>query len=92
MIIRNYSDKMRIVVTTQPSTISFDNRIDNKLWILEIARARNFFSVIFPASHGNIWSQARNTETNIKTWHREQNLPVVVLRKANLFKRVVSAL
>lgn len=41
MIIRNYSDEMRIVVTTQPSTISFDNRIDNKLWILEIARARN---------------------------------------------------
>ena len=25
-------------------------------------------------------------------WHREQNLPVVVLRKANLFNRVVSAL
>lgn len=25
-------------------------------------------------------------------WHQEQNLPVVVLRKANLFKRVVSAL
>ena len=27
-----------------------------------------------------------------KRWHQEQNLPVVVLRKANLFDRVVSAL
>ena len=62
MIIRNYSDEMRIVVTTQPSTISFDNRIDNKLWILEIARARNFFSVIFPASHGNICVHLRHGE------------------------------
>lgn len=26
------------------------------------------------------------------TWHREQNLPVVVLSSANLFKRAVSAL
>ena len=53
---------------------------------------RNFFSVMFPYMHGNIWSQARDTENKQKTWHREQNLPVVVLRKANLFKRVVSAL
>ena len=55
-------------------------------------RVRNFFSVIPEKCHGNIWSQARNTGRKQKTWHREQNLPVVVLRKANLFNRVVSAL
>ena len=47
---------------------------------------------MFPYMHGNIWSQARDTENKHKTWHQEQNLPVVVLRKANLFNRVVSAL
>ena len=59
---------------------------------MEGARVRNFFSVMFPGAHGNIWSQARDTGNKRKIRHREQNLPVVVLRKANLFNRVVSAL
>ena len=58
----------------------------------KIACVRNFFSVMFPYVHGKIWSQARDTENKRKIWHQEQNLPVVVLRKANLFDRVVSAL
>ena len=54
------------------------------------SHVRNFFSVIFASAYGILYLQVRNGKR--KTWHREQNLPVVVLRKANLFNRVVSAL
>ena len=33
-----------------------------------------------------------SAQSECALWHQEQNLPVVVLRKANLFNRVVSAL
>ena len=57
---------------------------------------RSFFSgkkggdcAILQSPDGNRQKEADN---QTQTWHREQNLPVVVLISTDLFKRVVSAL
>ena len=57
---------------------------------------RNFISgkktgdcAILQSPDGN---RQKETDKQKQIWHREQNLPVVVLISTDLFKRVVSAL